>query len=252
MKNVLLLIIYIDFSANKISSFEIDSVYSVSAELGKKRKSAYKDHHLKLDATVNINTTPLGRWLPVSMSPGLQSASQCFAWITGRLLNVTLFVFFLVCEGPWLVPAAACCKWMEQIASMHSEAQRLFLFSIQIGWRAPSVGLTVRWTALSVSIYTSLNCVKKTAGREGINACYQFFPTRMLGLRRGSRFGSEPAAARPSFAMMMIKVKNPITPTTSSMKTRCFQERDVRFPPERFLKHSTRKTSELVTQWHLI
>lgn len=74
-------------------------------------------------------------------------------------------------------------------------------------------------------------------------ACHQFFPTRMLGLRRGSRFGSELAEALPSLAMMIIKVKNPNTPTRRSMKIRCFRENDVRFPPVRFLQ-GKRKVKE--------
>lgn len=75
-------------------------------------------------------------------------------------------------------------------------------------------------------------------------ACHQFFPTRMLGLRRGSKFGSEPAEARPSLAMMIIKVKNPNTPTRRSMKIRCFREKGVRFPPVRFLQEKREKVHQ--------
>lgn len=74
----------------------------------------------------------------------------------------------------------------------------------------------------------------------------------MLGLRRGSKFGSEPAEARPSLAMMIINVKNPKTPTRRSMKTRCFHEKDVRFPPVRFLKRWRKKNvKKQSSSWYL-
>lgn len=119
--------------------------------------------------------------------------------------------------------------------------ERLFLYSIQVGETAPSAGLTLRWTVpFQLHLHSLTLC--NTGGGEGINARHQFLPTRMWGLRRGSKFGSEPAEARPSLAMMIINVKNPRTPTRSSMKTRCFQEKDVRFPPVRFLNKQKRKS----------
>ena len=63
----------------------------------------------------------------------------------------------------------------------------------------------------------------------------QFFPTRMLGFRRGSKLGSESAEARPSLAMMMMRVKKPRTPTRRIMNTLCFHDKDVFFEPVRFL-----------------
>lgn len=91
---------------------------------------------------------------------------------------------------------------------------------------------------LCISYFFLYICLSCKTGREKqqITAAPQFFPTRMLGLRRGSKFGSEPAEARPSLAMMIINVKNPKTPTKSIMKTRCFQDRVVFFPPVRFFK----------------
>lgn len=119
--------------------------------------------------------------------------------------------------------------------------ERLFLYSIQVGETAPSAGLTLRWTVpFQLHLHSLTLC--NTGGGEGINARHQFLPTRMWGLRRGSKFGSEPAEARPSLAMMIINVKNPRTPTRRSMKTRCFQEKDVRFPPVRFLNKQKRKS----------
>lgn len=68
-----------------------------------------------------------------------------------------------------------------------------------------------------------------------VNTRPQLVPTRMLGFNMGLRFGSEAAEARPSLAMIIINVKKTRNPSRSSKKTRCFQDKEVRFPPLRFL-----------------
>lgn len=105
------------------------------------------------------------------------------------------------------------------------KVQFLFLLHSSVVGDSPTA-------AQSTQTYTLCNI----EGKGGSNAYFQFFPTRMLGLRRGSKFGSEPAEARPSLAMTIINVKKPKTPTRRRMKTRCFHEKDVRFLPVRFLK----------------
>lgn len=123
-------------------------------------------------------------------------------------------------------------------ASLHSTVTRdsdSFSFPFKLDERLPLLGRPCSEKSHFSTVDTGLYCV--TEGKAGINHhCYQFFPTRILGLRRGSRFGSELAEARPSLAMMIINVKNPRTPTRRSMKTRCLQEKAVRFPPVRFLR----------------
>lgn len=60
-------------------------------------------------------------------------------------------------------------------------------------------------------------------------------PTRILGLSMGFRLGSSSADARPSLAMMMMRVKKPITPRSRSMKTLCFSVKVRLLGPKRFL-----------------
>lgn len=65
---------------------------------------------------------------------------------------------------------------------------------------------------------------------------HHMLPTWMLGFNKGSRFGSDSAEARPSLAIMIMRVKNPITPTNKNMNIRCVNVRAFFLGPVRFLR----------------
>lgn len=71
-------------------------------------------------------------------------------------------------------------------------------------------------------------------------------PTLMLGLNKGFRLGSSSAEARPSLAMMMMRVKKPITPRIRSIKILCFSVNVLLLGPKRFLVR--RRTTKIINK----
>lgn len=184
-----------------------------------------------LAGIVNINATPL---LLHKLSKATITGSLVFAPGLGHLQR-------FCCGGLFLPGPTAWWKWIEPEFASILKKGAASLFHSHSSWVKGSLcwaaSVTEHPFHFVLHRYTVYVVTQKEKKKSTL--VYQFLPTRMLGLSRGSKFGSLPAEARPSLAMMMINVKKPRTPTTRSMKTRCFQDRDVRFPPVRFLKRST-------------